>query len=89
MRYARSVHSGERYRLGYEAGYPGYGYYQIWDQQNEQLVQRFTLTDDGWRQAWERFVALESEPSEVGRAGGRAGSGGRRRWSLLRRNAGS
>ena len=56
----RYTHSGYRYVLGYGADFFG-----IWDRQAPSLpAERFPRTDDGWRQAWTRFVALE--PNHVG-----------------------
>ena len=50
------THSGERYLLGYAGDYFG-----IWDRQSPaQPIQRFVRSDDGWRQAWQRYVAIES-----------------------------
>jgi hypothetical protein len=50
------THSGERYLLGYSGDHFG-----IWDRQSPaQPTERFARTDDGWRQAWQRYVAIES-----------------------------
>ncbi|HEY3263748.1 MAG TPA: hypothetical protein VGK12_01185 [Actinomycetota bacterium] len=50
------THSGERYLLGYSGDHFG-----IWDRQSPaQPTERFPRTDDGWRQAWQRYVAIES-----------------------------
>ncbi len=50
------THSGERYLLGYAGDYFG-----IWDRQSPSTPkERFPRTDDGWRQAWQRYVAIES-----------------------------
>src|SRR5215217_4523994 len=50
------THSGERYLLGYSGDHFG-----IWDRQSPaQPVERFPRTDDGWRQAWQRYVSMES-----------------------------
>ena len=50
------THTGERYLLGYGADYFG-----IWDRQSPSTPsERFPRTDDGWRQAWQRYVAIES-----------------------------
>jgi hypothetical protein len=55
----RYTHSGYRYVLGYGADFFG-----IWDRQSPSVpTERFDRTDDGWRQAWLRFAALE--PSAV------------------------
>jgi hypothetical protein len=50
------THSGERYLLGYSGDAFG-----IWDRQSPaQPIERYPRTDDGWRQAWQRYVAIES-----------------------------
>lgn len=50
------THSGERYLLGYSGEHFG-----IWDRQSPaQPIERFPRSDDGWRQAWQRYVAIES-----------------------------
>jgi hypothetical protein len=50
------THSGERYLLGYSGDHFG-----IWDRQSPaQPVERYPRSDDGWRQAWQRYVAIES-----------------------------
>jgi hypothetical protein len=50
------THSGERFLLGYSGDHFG-----IWDRQAPaQPTERFPRTDDGWRQAWQRYVAIES-----------------------------
>jgi hypothetical protein len=57
----RYTHSGFRYVLGYSADSFG-----IWDRQSPaQPSERFPRTDDGWRQAWLRFVALEPNNTVV------------------------
>lgn len=62
----RYTHSGYRYVLGYTADAFG-----IWDRQSPaQPSERFPRTDDGWRQAWLRFVALEPNNSAVDQASG-------------------
>ena len=62
----RYTHSGYRYVLGYSADAFG-----IWDRQSPaQPTERFPRTDDGWRQAWLRFVALEPNHTAVDQAGG-------------------
>ena len=49
------THSGYRYVLGF-----GPDYFGIWDRQTPTApAERFARTDDGWRQAWTRFVTLE------------------------------
>ena len=51
----RYTHSGYRYVLGF-----GTDYFGIWDRQSPGApAERFARTDDGWRQAWTRFVGLE------------------------------
>lgn len=50
------THSGERYLLGY-----GRDYFGIWDRQSPATpAHRFPRTDDGWVQAWQKYVAIES-----------------------------
>lgn len=50
------THSGERYLLGYTDEFFG-----VWDRQApETPMERFPRTDDGWRQAWERYAGIES-----------------------------
>jgi hypothetical protein len=62
----RYTHSGFRYVLGYSADAFG-----IWDRQSPaQPSERFPRTDDGWRQAWLRFIALEPNNTAVDQAGG-------------------
>lgn len=49
------THSGERYILGY-----GSEFFGIWDRQSPATpVHRFPRTDDGWREAWNRYVSIE------------------------------
>ena len=49
------THSGYRYVLGY-----GSDFFGIWDRQTPNVpTERFPRNDDGWRQAWLRYVALE------------------------------
>ncbi len=68
----RYTHSGYRYVLGYTADVFG-----IWDRQAPaQPSERFPRTDDGWRQAWLRFVALEPNNTGVDQAGGSTPSPG-------------
>jgi hypothetical protein len=62
----RYTHSGYRYVLGYSADAFG-----IWDRQSPaQPSERFPRTDEGWRQAWLRFVALEPNNSAVDQTSG-------------------
>lgn len=57
----RYTHSGFRYVLGY-----GEDFFGIWDRQSPSVAaERFPRTDDGWRQAWLRFVALEPDHTTV------------------------
>ncbi len=57
----RYTHSGFRYVLGYGADFFG-----IWDRQSPSVAaERFPRTDDGWRQAWLRFAALEPDHTSV------------------------
>jgi len=54
-------HSGSRYLLGY-----GRDYFGIWDRQAPAVPRyRFPRNDDGWRGAWQQFVAIESNFVEV------------------------
>jgi hypothetical protein len=49
------THSGHRYVLGY-----GGDFFGIWDRQAPNApVERYARTDDGWRQAWQRYAGLE------------------------------
>jgi hypothetical protein len=60
----RYSHSGHRYVLGYGADFFG-----IWDRQAPAApVERYARDDDGWRQAWIRFVSLEPGHVEVAQA---------------------
>jgi hypothetical protein len=55
-------HSGERYLLGY-----GTDFFGIWDRhQPGGPVRRFPRTDDGWREAWLAYAAMEPRRAEVG-----------------------
>jgi hypothetical protein len=50
------THSGERYLLGYTESFFG-----IWDRQSPAAPsERFPRTDDGWRDVWQRYVAIET-----------------------------
>ena len=50
------THSGERYLLGYSGDHFG-----IWDRQSPaQPIERYPRTDEGWRQAWQRYATIES-----------------------------
>jgi hypothetical protein len=56
------THSGYRYVLGYGADLFG-----IWDRQGPgSPVEQFPRTDEGWRNAWIRFVSLEPNHVPVG-----------------------
>lgn len=62
----RYTHSGYRYVLGYGADFFG-----VWDRQSPTTpAERFPRTDDGWRQAWTRFTALEPRHVTVPQSGG-------------------
>jgi hypothetical protein len=66
----RYTHSGYRYVLGFGADFFG-----IWDRQTPNApAERFARTDDGWRQAWTRFVALEPNHVTVPQVAGAAAS---------------
>ena len=68
----RYTHSGFRYVLGYTADSFG-----IWDRQApSDPSERFPRTDDGWRQAWLRFSALEPNHVSVDQQGGSQPEGG-------------
>lgn len=61
----RYSHSGYRYVLGYDADRFG-----IWDRQSPTTpMESFPRTDEGWRSAWLRFVALEPKHVEVPQGG--------------------
>lgn len=61
----RYTHSGYRYVLGY-----GPDYFGIWDRQSPNAPsERFPRTDEGWGQAWTRFVALEPSNMAVSQPG--------------------
>jgi len=63
----RYTHSGFRYVLGYGADSFG-----IWDRQaaGGAPAETFPRTDEGWRNAWIRYVSLEPNHAEVSQAGG-------------------
>ena len=62
----RYSHSGYRYVLGYDDDRFG-----IWDRQSPSApAESFPRTDEGWRNAWLRFVALEPKHVEVPDEGG-------------------
>jgi hypothetical protein len=67
----RYTHSGFRYVLGYGADFFG-----IWDRQSPSVpAERFPRTDDGWRQGWLRFAALEPDHTTVPADGGGQAAG--------------
>ena len=56
------THSGSRYLLGY-----GRGFFGIWDRQGgSEPLSRFPRTDEGWRDAWLAYSAMEPSSTEVG-----------------------
>jgi hypothetical protein len=62
------THSGYRYVLGY-----GVDFFGIWDRQAPSgPAERYPRTDDGWRQVWTRFAALEPNHAAVPQAAGTA-----------------
>jgi hypothetical protein len=62
----RYTHSGYRYVLGF-----GPDYFGLWDRQSPSVpAERWPRTDDGWRQAWLRFVAVEPRHVPVPDEGG-------------------
>jgi len=61
----RYTHSGYRYVLGY-----GPDHFGIWDRQSPNApAERFPRTDEGWGQAWTRFVSLEPNHMAVPQPG--------------------
>ena len=55
------THTGHRYVLGYTTASFG-----IWDRQTPDTpIERFDRTDDGWRQAWQRYAAIEPSNAPV------------------------
>lgn len=59
------THSGSRYLLGY-----GRAFFGIWDRQGGSgPLSKFPRTDDGWRDAWLAFSAMEPNSTEVGISG--------------------
>ena len=62
---ATYTHTGTRYLLGY-----GPTFFGIWDRQSPgDPVERFPRTDEGWGQAWRRYVQIESHYAEIKPAG--------------------
>ena len=62
---AQYTHSGFRYVLGYAADSFG-----VWDRQSPGApVETFPRTDEGWRNAWIRFVSLEPNHQAVASGG--------------------
>jgi len=50
------THSGQRYLLGY-----GREYFGIWDRNAPATpAYRFARSDDGWVQAWQQYVSIET-----------------------------
>jgi hypothetical protein len=50
------THSGQRYLLGY-----GREYFWIWDRNAPATpAYRFARSDDGWVQAWQKYVSIET-----------------------------
>ncbi len=59
------THSGSRYLLGY-----GRAFFGIWDRQGGSgPLSKFPRNDDGWRNAWLAFSAMEPNSTEVGIGG--------------------
>jgi hypothetical protein len=59
------THSGSRYLLGY-----GRAFFGIWDRQGGSApLSKFPRTDDGWRDAWLAYSAMEPDSTEVGISG--------------------
>ena len=55
------THSGYRYVLGYGADFFG-----IWNRENPNVpTERYPRTDQGWRDAWTKFAALEPNHTAV------------------------
>ena len=55
------THSGYRYVLGYGADFFG-----IWNRENPNVpTERYPRTDQGWRDAWTKFAALEPNHTPV------------------------
>jgi hypothetical protein len=55
------THSGERFLLGY-----GGDYFGIWDRQTPASASfRFPRSDQGWRDAWSKYVSIETNYVEV------------------------
>ena len=68
----RYTHSGYRYVLGFGADFFG-----IWDRESPAApAERYPRSDEGWRQAWLRFVALEPNSVAVPQSGAAPASGG-------------
>ena len=59
------THSGSRYLLGY-----GRAFFGIWERQGGSgPLSKFPRNDDGWRDAWIAFSAMEPNSTEVGIGG--------------------
>jgi hypothetical protein len=67
----RYTHSGFRYVLGY-----GPDTFGIWDRQSPGAapIETFPRTDEGWRNAWIRYVSLEPNHVEVPAGSGAMGA---------------
>jgi uncharacterized RDD family membrane protein YckC len=65
----RFSHSGERFVLGF-----GLDFFGIWDRAAPASpMERFPRTDEGWRDAWLRFVSIEHQWAPVARTDGSGG----------------
>ena len=76
----RYTHSGYRYVLGFGADFFG-----IWDRQSPAApAERYPRSDDGWRQVWLRFAALEPNNVGVPQSGAApaAGAGAPSTWAV-------
>ncbi len=66
------THSGYRYVLGY-----GPDFFGIWSRENPSVAtERYPRTDQGWRDAWSKFVSLEPNHMPVPDAAGASASVG-------------
>ncbi len=66
------THSGYRYVLGY-----GPDFFGIWSRENPSMAtERYPRTDQGWRDAWSKFVSLEPNHMPVPDAAGTSASVG-------------
>ena len=65
------THSGYRYVLGY-----GDDFFGIWNRENPNVAtERYPRTDQGWRDAWTKFSALEPNHTPVPDTAGSSGVG--------------